>query len=332
MRSNAILSRDRRWVTHRRTRRYSYLEQESILMRMWWAALMLSFCYTASPANAESGSYSVEIEERGATRTLEIHYYAPRALHERTRVLLVIPGAGRNAWSYRDAWIDAAEQHNVLILSPHYSEEGYPEFWDYNLAGMISEVRMNDARNAIASYEFVTSSADWIFDDFDLIFEDAKQRFDLTATTYDMFGHSAGGQIIHRLALFWPQSRASRLVAANSGWYTLPLFDVSFPYGLKEAGLTPPALRRAFRSRLILLLGEQDDENETRGHLARNEELDKQGVSRIARGRYFFSRAQQAAATLDTELNWRLDVVPDVGHDYARMSEAAARLLYASSL
>ena len=31
----------------------------------------------------------------------------------------------------------------TLILSPGYSEEHYPDFWSYNLAGMITDVKVN---------------------------------------------------------------------------------------------------------------------------------------------------------------------------------------------
>lgn len=36
----------------------------------------------------------------------------------------------------------------------------------------------------------------------------------------------------------------------------------------------------------------------------------------------------ETAEQLDLELNWKLEIVPGVGHDFRRMSEAAAEYLY----
>jgi len=169
---------------------------------------------------------------------------------------------------------------------------------------------------------------DWLFPDFDRIFQAAKEQLGLNAERYDLFGHSAGGQILHRLALFAPHGRANRILAANSGWYTLPTFDQSFPYGLGGTGLTQGQLVPAFSANLVVFLGEKDDANETRGSLQRTPETDRQGTHRLARGTYFFESAREAARAMNTNFAWRMEVVPGVGHDYEAMSEAAAHYLY----
>jgi len=56
--------------------------------------------------------------------------------------------------------------------------------------------------------------------------------------------------------------------------------------------------------------------------------LDEQGIGRLARGRYSFSESQNVAVALDAEFRWTIEVVPGVGHDFRRMGEAAANLLY----
>lgn len=216
----------------------------------------------------------------------------------------------------------------MLILSPHYSEEHYPMFWDYNLGGMLSDVTINRARTGFESFKIVRASRNWIFADFDRIFDDAVRHFDLSAETYDMFGHSAGGQILQRYALFSPGSKADRLVAANAGWYTVPDFNTAFPYGLKNAPASRARIRSSFKADLIIFLGELDNADETRGHLARNRHVDVQGLHRFARGNHFFQVSEKAARELGADFNWRLEHVPGIGHDYRGMSRAAARFLY----
>lgn len=143
-----------------------------------------------------------------------------------------------------------------------------------------------------------------------------------------MFGHSAGGQILHRFALFGASDRANRLIAANSGWYTLPDFGVKFPFGLKQSPLSKEALYKAFTKNLVIFLGEQDNADETRGHLARNDKLDVQGLHRFSRGKYFYRQSKAIAEGMNADFAWQKVHIPDVGHDYRRMSEQAAQYLY----
>lgn len=193
----------------------------------------------------------------------------------------------------------------------------------FALSGMVGNV------DATASDLTVNQDrTNWIYSDFDRIFAAARRALDLETTQYDAFGHSAGGQILHRLALFHPDNDADRIVAANSGWYTVPDLDRDFPYGLKGTGMSEDEIGRAFSRNLVVLLGEKDDESETRGSLRRTPEAMEQGPGRIQRGRYFFKVAAETARKIDAELNWIVEIVPGVGHEYRRMATATARLLY----
>lgn len=278
--------------------------------------------------DAGSGSFAFPGGTGREDKVITVFYHKPETFSSRSPVLIVLPGAGRNAWTYRDAWRKASEEHGVLVLSPSYSEEHYPDFWSYNLAGMIRDVRINQSATPTVVFNLNADASSWIFADFDRLFSDVKEHLGLDAESYDLFGHSAGGQIVHRLALFHPNSRANRLVAANSGWYTVPTFNDVFPYGLANGVSTPEQIGAAFGNNLVILLGELDDENEVRGDLVRTPEVDVQGISRVQRGRYFYGAAVKTAETLGLPFNWKLEIVPGVGHDVQRMSDAAAAYLY----
>lgn len=124
------------------------------------------------------------------------------------------------------------------------------------------------------------------------------------------------------------RSKARRIVAANSGFYTLPTFDVPLPLGLRGTTLSERDVDTAFAARLVVLVGELDNEHETRGIHLRTPMADQQGIGRLARGRYFFATARDAASRRHAQFNGQLNVVPGVGHDQRAMSAAAARLLY----
>lgn len=332
-----------------------------------------------------SGSFVVDGGPIHPEKRIRVHYHRPEGLEPSSPVVMVIPGAGRNGDDYRDAWVDASEEHGVLVLSPSYPEHFYPEYWSYNLAGMTASVtfelttridtnpdgwKLDDAAAALDSalgvhphevfghgsfggllrqmvlfnaagtvadsevratgLEVNPDRDDWIFADFDRIFAVARSALDLEADSYDLFGHSAGGQILHRLALFHPGSKTDRILAANSGWYTLPELETDFPYGLAGTPVEERGLAEALGEEgLVVFLGEEDDADETRGSLRSTPRADRQGPGRLSRGRYFYRVAEDAADRLGVALGWKLHLVPGVGHDYERMSAAAAEYLYA---
>lgn len=265
-----------------------------------------------------------------------VHYYKPRTFTPRSPVLLVLPGAGRDADEYRDAWVEAAEAHGVLVAALGYPEADY-DFAAYQMGGVIRNLRLPPGaagqsvvrlRDEDIGFDLNPRRETWLFNDFDRIFALLARAAGSERERYDLFGHSAGGQILHRLTLFQAQVKADRIVAANSGFYTLPDLDVPQPFGLKGTGATPDALAASFGRRLTLLLGEKDDGDEAGGIQLRTPTADRQGVGRLARGRYFFEAGRARARSLGVPFEWRLEVVPNVGHDYRRMTAAAARLLY----
>lgn len=260
------------------------------------------------------------------SKTILTHYHKPKNFTKDSKVVFVLPGAGRNGDDYRDAWINKAEEYGVLVISPEYSEENYPEFWNYNLAGMYKDVKINKERTSIESFTISDNPDEWIYNDFDRIFEMVNEELDLKTSTYDMFGHSAGGQILHRFAIFHPNNKANRILAANSGWYTIPRDSEDFPYGLKCS--VQLSNKVDFSSNLIVFLGEKDNANETRGSLRSSPEADQQGLHRLERGNYFFDASKETAANRKKEFNWKIEIITGVGHDYKKMGEAAADYLY----
>ncbi|MFD0864033.1 hypothetical protein ACFQ1M_17590 [Sungkyunkwania multivorans] len=256
-------------------------------------------------------------------KTILIHYHRPKNFRKDSKVIFVIPGAGRNGKDYRDAWKEASEKYGLLVLSPEYQERYYPEFWSYNLAQMIYDVDVSNE-----TFKINQDPEKWIFEDFDRTFELVKTKLNLTCEHYDMFGHSAGGQILHRLAIFKPENKADRILASNAGWYTIPTTKDIFPYGLRN--IRESANRLDFSKELVLFLGEKDDANETRGDLRRSPEVDRQGIHRLERGIYFYNESKKIAHESDLEFNWKLEIVPNIGHDYKEMSKMASEYLYGS--
>lgn len=239
-------------------------------------------------------------------------------------IIILLAGGGRNGSDYRDSWIQAAERFNLLLLAPSFDETQFPGPINYNLAGMIGD----EADVATLRNIALKPPQTWLFSDIEGIFDQAVARTGSAQTRYDLFGHSAGAQIVHRMILFAREMRVRSAVAANSGWYTTPAQNAPFPYGLGGLSLSEGQLERAYGRSLVLLLGELDDARETRGHLRESPEANAQGRHRLARGQQFHALAISEGERLGIRPNWQLEIVPNVGHDYRRMGEAAARYLY----
>ncbi len=288
----------------------------------------------------ESGSGKFLIEGGfKKEKSIEVHYHMPTNFESDSKVLLVVPGAGRNADSYRDSWIDVSEEFNVLVLSLMYKESDY-DYGAYHLGNLMTNLNLSssveyaeNSNNVFLnedkfSAEVNTDRKQWIFNDFDRIFKLVVNKLETSQKEYDVFGHSAGGQILHRFAIFQPSSGANRIIAANSGSYTLPDDSIGLPFGIKNAKLSQKELKASFQKNLTLLVGELDNEHEKGGLLLRSPTVDKQGLNRLARGTYFFNQSRRIAEGLNYEFNWKLKIVPGVGHNQKEMAKAAADLLY----
>ncbi len=291
--------------------------------------------------NIQKGSGYFIIEDRTEIRKkpIKVFYHKPQNFSIDSDILIVIPGAGRNADTYRDSWIEASEKYSLLILSPMYPKDDY-SFDAYHLGGVIydsnleSSIERIDGTNKIRLFEdkliFKSNqNADqWLFKDFDRIFDRTVEVLNSNQTSYNLFGHSAGGHILHRFALFQENSKAEIILASNASFYTLPSFNDPYPFGLGGTPINEAALKNAFKKRLVVFLGEEDNANETGGSFLVSESADKQGHHRLERGTFFFEHAKKKAKELNTEFNWELNVIPGVGHDYRRMGKSAATYLY----
>ena len=286
-----------------------------------------------------SGEFLIEGGVGHKDKVIKVYYHKPKNFQPQSRILIVIPGSGRNGDSYRDSWKEKSEKYGVLILSPMYLELEY-DFGDYHFGGLMYDLALEESVTYVEnsnqvildeeSFSFkVNSNADeWIFNDFNRLFESVVTAIGSEQTEYDIFGHSAGGQILHRFAIFQPNSKVNRIVASNSGSYTLPDFSSGLPFGIKNTSLTEAKLESSFKKHLVLFIGELDNEDEKGGLLLRSPSVDKQGLHRLARGRFFYNEAQAIANKLAFDFNWELVIIPNVGHNFRKMGEAAADFLY----
>lgn len=252
----------------------------------------------------------------GVVPALDVYYYVPRDATVDSPVLLALHGSGRDAEGLREDWVAKAEQYDVLVFAPEFTDTAFPGSSGYILGNVFA-----DGNDPVG--QAPKPLEQWAFSVIEPLFDDILARTENRAQTYDLFGHSAGGQFLHRFVLFFPNARYDRVVATNAGWYTVPDPAIGFPYGLANSPLEddPPLW---FDRDLTIFLGEDDTDPNSAG-LRHTPEADAQGLNRFERGNHFHSRSR---ALSTGAFEWNLETTPGVAHDQRRMSQRAADLLY----
>lgn len=275
--------------------------------------VLLSLAASAAITIPEGKGVVTFRDARGhANRELTVHTYRPARCDARCPLQFVLHGVSRNADGYRDYWVEAAERHGFVVVSPLFTREAWGGAAAYNRGGV-------DATDERSRWAF--AAIEHLFDEI------ADGRKD-----YRLFGHSAGAQFVHRFLYFVPNNRASVAVAANAGWYTIPEWrngKVAFPWphSLAQARAGEKEARRALGQRLVVMLGDADtdptaqDLDRTPGSLA-------QGANRLERGRHFHRVSSALARDIGVDFRWDLVIVPGVAHSGRLMSAAAAEHLY----
>ncbi len=244
-------------------------------------------------------------------RPLVLECYRAPTHTPHSPVVLVQHGMGRNGDEYCDAWIPAADRHGLLIVAITYPNESWPGSRTYNdghVRDQQCEVRPRDAwSNAIPAR----------------VFELLRQSGVTTRTQAFLWGHSAGAQFVHRLLGLQPHHPFMAAGAGNAGWYTEPTLAKPYPEGLGGIGLHEIDIERLLAFPLVIFAGDHDNDTSA-PNLPTHPSALAQGPHRFARAHWYLAAGQQEAARRGLPCNWRLVVVPGIGHEGMRMSATAA--------
>jgi len=172
------------------------------------------------------------------------HYlvYAPQPMPQGRdiRWLISVHGTWGDPKPYIDIVKSEADRHQLMVLAPHFDYGQYSWFGMFNL-------RRGKIRPDLRILEIIK---------------------DLSRTTVSgkqllLFGHSEGGQFVHRFVLAHPDL-VDRAVAAGSGMLVQPDSEKPFPTGT-GANLLAPDLGtldfgRLVRTPLAMVMGIKDEE------------------------------------------------------------------------
>jgi hypothetical protein len=263
---------------------------------------------------AAGGSSLPYVDPAFPDQPLILHAARPRDWNPGLPVLFVHHGVGRNGRDYRDYWLPHVDSGRMLVIAIEFPEASFPEYLWYNFGNLHAADGTPNPR------------AQWTFG-IDTRLFDALRLQGVTATRrYGLFGHSAGGQFVHRMLSFGYRDQVAVAVSANAGTYAMPDLTTHWPWGLGGTDVTLEDLRTLLAFPLRIMAGTADIKTTGRFFPKGPKSL-KQGPTRHARAHTYLRTGQVAAADLGVSLAWTVIDVADVGHDGRRMSDAAAPLI-----
>lgn len=261
-----------------------------------------------------AGSFVFTDAKGDASKPLTVYTYLPGGLTANAaQIVFVMHGYGKNAKGSRDTWIEHADKFGFMVVAPRFD----PENWGRGLYAYASVVSRAGT---------LQSASTWSFSAIEHLFDAIKDATGNSSSTYYIYGHSEGGQFVHRLVMLLPDARYAKAVAANPGWYTMPDFSVKFPHGLGGAPATEASLKKSLVRNFVLMLGDQDTDPNHKD-LSRTPQAMAQGANRFERGEKFFREAGARAAELGVTLNWQIQIVPGAAHQDSKMARPAAAVL-----
>ena len=258
------------------------------------------------------GAHSVQYSDPAfPDRPLTLHSAVPHQYGECTPLLFVHHGVGRNGADYRDYWLSAADEARILVIAVEFSEACFPEYLWYHFGNLHDEAGSPNPREQ------------WTYGIDERLFAALRAEGVTCQRSYGLFGHSAGGQFVHRMLSFGYREHVAVAISANAGTYAMPDLGTPWPFGLGEVELDEAALRSLLAFRITVMAGTRDVETTGR-FFPKGPRSMRQGATRYERAHNYVRSGRAAAVAIGAECAWRVIDVPDVGHDGRRMSIAAA--------
>jgi poly(3-hydroxybutyrate) depolymerase len=251
---------------------------------------------------------------------LPVFVAKPDKVNKATRLVVVMHGRKRNAEEYRDQWIEAAKDLNLLVVVPEFSEKNFPEVWGFNYGNVITP-ESEPIEKKLHAFSSISPLAN-----------EAIEKFKLKSNNWGIYGHGAGAHFVHRYVLHQPEANHTLAIAANLGWY-LSMTDQQWPFGLTNSGIEGAQLKQAFSKYFLLMLGKADTSTKPNSPYAKEhwDSISLQGEHRLARGRNFFKSAVEKSKEVDQFFKWGMVEVPtEKGHgNTEQMVPYAAEMFFA---
>jgi pimeloyl-ACP methyl ester carboxylesterase len=272
-----------------------------------FGAKIMALSVTAAPVGKQTQTVNF-----GGT-SLEVFTYRPSG--EIKGVLLNFHGSSRGASSARDAAIKIAEEKGYYVVAPLFDKAHFGDSSLYQQGGIIQNGKLASEEDWTIS--IVNDIADWA---------NAKVGTD-NSDDMVLFGHSAGGQFLSRIAAYGDDSTFDKMIISNPSTYVWPSLTEKATYGFGGGYFTAQKsealLKDYLADPITIYLGGEDD-NTDDADLATGATAMRQGEHRLERGLNAYEAAKDLAASKGWDFNWELVIAPGVGHTAGGMLKSTA--------
>ena len=242
---------------------------------------------------------------------VELLYKLPKEINKDTKVLFIIHGASRDVNKYLEAWIDDAENKNIILVAPHFTKDSFKYYSTLGLASSSGKM-MDDSKTNLSN-------------SIALFFNIFKSKYSLSTDKYLIFGFSGGSQFVHRYMMYGKDTRIEKAVLGSAGWYTF-LNNEPFPFGIKNMPLDKKRIDWFLSRKVLFILGKSDNDP-NHPTLNSNKKAIEQGEHRYERGQNYFNSLTHYAEQSKTPFRWRYKSVEGLDHNTEEMTDKAISFL-----
>src|SRR5690606_29124873 len=156
---------------------------------------------------------------------------------------ILMHGNSRAAESYRDRMAPHAETFGFVLIVPEFSTDNFPGSRTYH----TGNVRDRDGEPIPEDL--------WTFSMIEPLFDFVKADLGSERQRYVLYGFSAGSQFVHRFNWHKPDNRAEVIVAGAAGTYSMPDWEITYPYGLESTIVTEEMVKKGLANKVVVLVG-----------------------------------------------------------------------------
>ncbi len=214
--------------------------------------------------------------------------YQPESFEAGNGILIAVHSASYNPVDYYHLCKPMADSNGVMLLVPYFSEAdwlGYNKLFTETIRADTQLIKMIDT----------------------IVMETGAD-----STTLYLYGHSSGGQFVHRYLFAHPENVHRALMSAP-GWWTFPREDWLFPFGIGYTEVVPDEIEfdldaiNAVQKKVIV--GEFDTLWPANLEFARF-----QGIDRQQKAAHWVNRMSLYSFENSLEHSVRYEIISNVGH------------------
>ena len=153
-------------------------------------------------------------------------------------------GVNRNGRDYRNYWLELVDEVGILNLR-RIPRGVVPEYLWYHFGNL----HLKTARPTRVKPGPLGSTRGY---------SNSCAQSVTTRQGYGLFGHSAGGQFVHRMLSLGFRDRVVIAISANAGTYAMPDLATPWPFGLGETDVYAEALRALLAFPITVMAGTED--------------------------------------------------------------------------